>query len=126
MDTPSFLISGLPILGLIFFVFFKKEKKEIDKRDEKSKEWGFIGSMSLQMGLLGGFIGTILVLKNMNQPQLIGPSVAVCILSGFYSLVLFLISFFTGEIRPKFSFFFIPLLQLLLSINTLYIMKAAF
>ena len=122
INGPSFLISGLPIILLLLFGLLNKEKSLYTVYDgEKVSMWEFIGFTSLHLGLLGSFIGTIIMFHNMTQPKSLGPAVAICLLSMFYSLILFLISFFIGGFKSRPSYYFIPLFQLLLSINCLYV-----
>jgi hypothetical protein len=70
----------LVVLSLLFFVIFDRVSGDTSKYG-----WGvrFLG-----IGLLGFFIGTIMMFANINDPKAIGPAMALAYLSLMYALFL--------------------------------------
>ena len=126
-DVPSFLLVFLPLLILYFFKSLIKPSamNDIQKGNELS-HYELIGSTSLQLGLLGGILGFVLMFKNLNDPSAIGPAVAVTLLCMVYSLIGFLISFFMGNFKARPSYYYIPFLQLFFIISCFYIFQLSF
>tara|TARA_Y100001954_G_C15813971_1_gene606536 strand:+ start:2133 stop:2609 length:477 start_codon:yes stop_codon:yes gene_type:complete len=126
-DIPSFLIVMTPLLILFFFKFIKEAEKMngITKGKEVS-HWELIGSTSLQLGVLGAFFGLIIMFKSLNNPSAIGPAMAITLLSMFYSLIGFLVSFFMGNFKARPTYYYIAFLQLFFLISAFYTIGLSF
>ena len=48
----------------------------------------FMGNMFVIMGLIGSLIGVVLTLQTLDDPKMIGPAVAISIMTLFYSVML--------------------------------------
>lgn len=82
-DLPSFIISFGGTVSLLLTKFAFKEIKSFPEDVARSAI-----NFSLLSGGLGYLIGVVQILQNFSDPSSIGPGLAVCILSVFYSLAI--------------------------------------
>ena len=65
------------------------EMKYLDvRRDEEVGMLRLAASLAPAYGMLGTLVGLILMLQNLNDPSVIGPSMAVAIITTFYGVIL--------------------------------------
>ena len=101
IDLPSLIIVVIPTLGLAIGNFswktYKKtwsipfgnpENYEQSELIETHKCVNFMGNMFVIMGLIGSLIGVVLTLQTLDDPKMIGPAVAISIMTLFYSVML--------------------------------------
>ena len=101
LDLPSLLIVVIPTLGLSIGNFswktYKKtwsipfgnpENYEQSELIETHKCVNYMGNMFIIMGLIGSLIGVVLTLQTLDDPKMIGPAVAISIMTLFYSVML--------------------------------------
>jgi len=65
------------------------EKDAIEKRH--AANWAFLEAMIAMgpsFGMMGTVIGLVLMLKNMSDPSMIGPAMAICLITTFYGSIL--------------------------------------
>jgi flagellar motor component MotA len=95
-DPASFIIVFFGTLGMLWFgggslvgmfkSVFSSAVSEAEIR-AAATDWQKARFYSLTTGLLGTFIGWIIMLKNMDDPAAIGPGMAICLLTSMYALV---------------------------------------
>ncbi|MBG07497.1 MAG: hypothetical protein CME68_01965 [Halobacteriovoraceae bacterium] len=126
-NVESLFLVIVPLL-ILFFFKLKSKKTEMNgiSAGNELSHWELIGSTSLQLGLLGAFLGFVGLFKNINIPSAIGPFMAVFLLSMIYSLIGFLISFFMGNFKARPTYYYISFLQLFFLISTFYILGLSF
>jgi len=78
-------LGGGGIVGM-FKSVFSSAASEAEIR-AGAADWKKARFYSLTAGLLGTFIGWIIMLKNMDDPAAIGPGMAICLLTSMYALV---------------------------------------
>ena len=101
IDLPSLIIVVIPTLGLAIGNFswktYKKtwsipfgnpENYEQSELIETHKCVNYMGNMFVIMGLIGSLIGVVLTLQTLDDPKMIGPAVAISIMTLFYSVML--------------------------------------
>ena len=101
IDLPSLLIVVIPTLGLAIgnfsWITYKKtwsipfgnpENYEQSELIETHKCVNYMGNMFVIMGLIGTLIGVVLLLQNLDDPEMVGPAVAIAIMTLFYSVIL--------------------------------------
>ena len=101
LDLPSLIIVVIPTLGLSIGNFswktYKKtwsipfgtpENFEQSELIETHKCVKYMGNMFVIMGLIGSLIGVVLTLQTLDDPKMIGPAVAISIMTLFYSVIL--------------------------------------
>ena len=101
IDLPSLIIVVIPTLGLAIGNFswgtYKKtwsipfgnpENYEQSELIETHKCVNYMGNMFVIMGLIGSLIGVVLTLQTLDDPKMIGPAVAISIMTLFYSVIL--------------------------------------
>ena len=101
IDLPSLIIVVIPTLGLAIGNFswgtYKKtwsipfgnpENYEQSELIETHKCVNYMDNMFVIMGLIGSLIGVVLILQNIDDPKMIGPAVAIAIMTLFYSVIL--------------------------------------
>ena len=97
IDIPSLLIVLGGTLGMLIFgcssipnmvsaVFSGDATNE--QLTAAAKGWRMARSYTLAFGVIGTFIGGVIMLKNMDDPAAIGPGVALAILTILYALLL--------------------------------------
>lgn len=65
------------------------EMVNTDARHQKNIEfWKMIGAMGPAWGMIGTLIGLVLMLKNLSDPDSIGPNMAVALITTYYGSVL--------------------------------------
>ena len=85
LDIPSLLVTfGGGLGGLLIY-----REKEVESTELIYQ----FGRFSLWSGSLGTIIGIIQVLANLSNPKLIGPSMALCLLTLFYGIGAYFICF---------------------------------
>ena len=127
IDVSSILIVGGPLFILFFLKIFNQKGSLNDIPSGKElSHWELLGSTSLHLGIVGGFFGFVVMLKNLSDPSSIGPAMAVTLISMFYSLIGFLISFFLGNFKARPSYYYIPIFQLTFVVMTVYTILLAF
>ena len=101
LDMPSLLLIVIPTISLTIGNFswktYKKtwaipfgnpENFEQSELIETHKCVNYMGNMFVIMGLIGTLIGVVLLLQNLDDPEMVGPSVAIAIMTLFYSVIL--------------------------------------
>ena len=97
IDPPSLIITlGGTIAALLFagqsipnmFGAVFSGGAGADDLRSAARAWELTGAFSLAMGAIGTFIGLIIMLKNMDDPDAIGPGMAIALLTVFYGLIL--------------------------------------
>ena len=101
VDLPSLIIVVIPTLGLAIGNFswktYKKtwsipfgnpENYEQSELIATHKCVNYMGKMFVIMGLIGSLIGVVLTLQTLDDPKMIGPAVAISIMTLFYSVIL--------------------------------------
>ena len=127
IDLSTFQIVGIPLLILFFVGVIKKKGSLNDIPQGKDlSHWEIIGSTSLYLGILGAFVGFIIMFKKIDDPSSIGPAMAIALLSMIYSLIGFLTSFFLGNFKARPSYYYIPFLQMFFLISVFYILALSF
>ena len=127
IDVPSLLIVVVPLLILYLVKAFPKSGSlnDIPSGNEIS-HWELIASTSLHLGILGGFIGFVVMFKNLSDQSAIGPAMAVSLLTLTYSLIGFLICFFLGNFKARPTYYYIPFFQLFFLVSLFYILNLSF
>jgi flagellar motor component MotA len=87
IDVPSIIIVFLPTI----FITIGKFGFSTSWLNDNVLEC--IGKTALYSGIIGFLIGFIFMMKNLHDPSKIGPSMAICLLSLFYSAIIYLLSF---------------------------------
>ena len=101
LDMPSLLLIVIPTISLTIGNFSWKTYKKtweipfgnpenFDQSEliETHKCVNYMGNMFVIMGLVGNLIGVVLLLQNLDDPEMVGPSVAIAIMTLFYSVIL--------------------------------------
>lgn len=90
----DFLQSGIQLLvdghdpEVVKTLLTKDMKQAVDRHDWGQKIWSGIGDVGPAMGMIGTLIGLVGMLANMDDPQSIGPSMAVALLTTLYGAML--------------------------------------
>ena len=67
--------------------FGNPEDYEQSELIETLKCVNYMGNMFIMMGLIGSLVGVVILLQNLDDPKMIGPAVAVAIMTLFYSFI---------------------------------------
>lgn len=90
----DFLQSGIQLLvdghdpEVVKNLLNKDMKQAVDRHDWGQKIWQSIGDVGPAMGMIGTLIGLVGMLASMDDPQSIGPSMAVALLTTLYGAML--------------------------------------
>ena len=97
IDVPSLLIVVGGTLGMLIFgrsgipnmisAAFSGDATN-EELTAAAKGWRMARSYTLVSGVIGTFIGGVIMLKNMDDPAALGPGTALAILTILYSLLL--------------------------------------
>ena len=96
LDLPSLLIVVGPVIGALISRHGFQGFKDLFSSDNK-EVLTTIGVTALVSGVLGSIIGYVAMLANLTNTSMIGPSMAVSLLSSFYGLLTFIICFAVGK-----------------------------
>ena len=89
-----FLQNGLQLLvdghdaEVVKTLLTKEMKQNVDRHEWGQKIWSSIGDVGPAMGMIGTLIGLVGMLANMDDPQSIGPQMAVALLTTLYGAML--------------------------------------
>ena len=67
--------------------FGKPEDYEQSELIETLQCVNYMGNMFIIMGLIGSLIGVVLLLQHLDDPKMIAPTVAIAIMTLFYSFI---------------------------------------
>jgi len=82
----------------------EKEMNSISDRHSRLRGvWGFIGGAAPAWGMLGTFIGLILMLLNLDDPDALGPGMATALITTFYGAVI--ANYIALPVESKLKFF---------------------
>ncbi len=90
----DFLQNGIQLLvdghdpEVVKNLLTKDMKQTVDRHDWGQKIWQAIGDVGPAMGMIGTLIGLVGMLASMDDPQSIGPSMAVALLTTLYGAML--------------------------------------
>lgn len=94
VDLPSIMFTFL----ITFFVMMARYGKGLfsyflinEEARSEMAEFGILSS--LLTGVLGAFVGFVIILQNLSDPSALGPAMAVSLLTIFYNLFLTLVLF---------------------------------
>ena len=97
IDVPPVIITfGGMIAGLLFAgacipamlkIFFSSNSSS-EVVEEGKRGWKLAAALALGMGVTGTLIGLIIMLKNLDDPAALGPSMAIANLPTIYALVI--------------------------------------
>ena len=86
------LVDGIDNAEIVRTLEIRMES--LDRRHETGqKVFRFMASVAPAMGMIGTLIGLIQMLKNLSDPDLIGPAMAVALLTTFYGAVMAFVIF---------------------------------
>ena len=63
-------------------------KRDIGELFRAAEVYRYAGKLGIASGIIGSLIGLILILANMDDPALLGPALAIAILTTFYGVVI--------------------------------------
>ncbi len=63
-------------------------KRDIGELFRAAEVYRYAGKLGIASGIIGSLIGFILILANMDDPALLGPALAIAILTTFYGVVI--------------------------------------
>ena len=93
IDGFSFMVVFLPVVGSIPARHGLEGFKSLLKEgDERKGVLHSMGATSIISGFLGTHIGVVIMLSNLGDPNVLGPSMAVSLLPIFYGLLIFLLT----------------------------------
>ncbi|GJM14461.1 MAG: flagellar motor protein PomA [Pseudohongiella sp.] len=90
----GFLQGGIQLLvdghdpDVVKTLLTKDMKQAVDRHEWSQKIWSAIGDVGPAMGMIGTLIGLVGMLANMDDPQSIGPAMAVALLTTLYGAML--------------------------------------
>jgi len=90
----GFLQGGIQLLvdghdpEVVKTLLTKDMKQAVDRHEWSQKIWSNIGDVGPAMGMIGTLIGLVGMLSTMDDPQSIGPSMAVALLTTLYGAML--------------------------------------
>ncbi len=96
INIPSLIIVGGITLGGLFasgkcpcnLISINWGKRGVAELFRAAEVYRYAGKLGVASGIIGSLIGLILVLANMDDPALVGPALAIAILTTFYGVVI--------------------------------------